>query len=126
MKKSVLIVMFAIVCITAGCQGKEQDEKSPLSYGNVKRHIVEGETTQAEILQLFGSPNLVTRNSYDEEVWSYNQASVSSTQGSSAGTLLLFSGSNATSTTATKSFDLILTFDENDIVRRYKVIQAAY
>jgi outer membrane protein assembly factor BamE (lipoprotein component of BamABCDE complex) len=126
MKKSLLIVMLAIACVTAGCQGKEEQGKSPLSYGNVKRTIVEGETTQAEILQAFGSPNLVTRNSYDDEVWSYNKMSADKGQSSSYGSVFLFGGSSATSSSSTKSFDLIITFDEYDVVRKYKVIQAAY
>lgn len=126
MKKSILVILIGLACVTAGCQDKDETKPSPLSYGNVKRTIVEGQTTQADVLQAFGSPNLVTRSSADEEVWSYNKMSADKNKSGSYGTLLLFGGSSATSSSSTKSFDLIITFDQNDIVKQYKVIQAAY
>jgi hypothetical protein len=39
----------------------------------VKAKVVEGRTTQTEILQLFGAPNIITRNEDGKEVWTYDR-----------------------------------------------------
>jgi UDP-galactopyranose mutase len=40
----------------------ESTQKSNLTFGVVKSKIIKGTTSQAEILQIFGSPNLTTKN----------------------------------------------------------------
>lgn len=82
-------------------------EKSNLTMGVVKSKVVKGETTQDEILKLFGSPNLVSKNKSNREVWSYNKMSVENKAGSTD----FFTGQRASQSTSSKSFDLIITFD---------------
>ncbi len=122
----VLLIAFALM---SGCgEKREEAPGSPnrLTYGEVKRTIVEGVTTQAQVVQQFGSPNLVTRNSSNQEVWSYNRVAYQSEQGASGGGFIFFGGSKATSSSTSRSFDLIITFDKNDVVRTYKVISSQY
>ena len=97
-------------------------EKSNLTIGVVKSKVVKGETTQDEILKLFGSPNLVSKNKSNREVWSYNKMSVEHKAGSTD----FFAGQRASQSSSSKSFDLIITFDENDIVADYSVVSTAY
>ncbi|WP_324760281.1 hypothetical protein [Sphingobacterium thalpophilum] len=97
-------------------------EKSNLTMGVVKSKVVKGETTQDEILKLFGSPNLVSKNKSDREVWSYNKMSVENKAGSTD----FFAGQRASQSSSSKSFDLIITFDENDTVEDYSVVSTAY
>lgn len=103
-----------------------KNSNSTLTAGEVKRQIAKGKTSQSEILSIFGSPNLVTKNKDNKEVWAYNKMSFDTSTGSEGGTLILFGGSKAVSSSATKSFDLIITFDNADIVEDYKMIQASY
>lgn len=105
---------------------KEPVEKSNLTMGMVKHSIIKGKTTQAEILQMFGAPNLVTKNRANHEVWNYNKMAFEAKTGQDSMTLILFGGSRAASTTTSKSFDLILEFDENDMVKDYSVISASF
>ena len=90
--------------------------------GVVKSKGIKGETTQDEILKLFGSPNLVSKNKSNREVWSYNKMSVENKAGSTD----FFAGQRASQSTSSKSFDLIITFDENDVVADYSVVSTAY
>jgi hypothetical protein len=125
------IVCVLITClIISGCatfpQSKEPVTKSNLTVGTIKTKIAKGQTTQAEILELFGSPNLVTKNRENNEVWNYNKMSFESKVGEDGTWLLLWGGSRAMATTTTKSFDLIIEFDEKDIVKDYSVISAQY
>lgn len=97
-------------------------EKSNLTMGVVKSRIIKGETTQDEILKLFGSPNLVSKNKSNREVWSYNKMSVEQKAGSTD----FFAGQRASQSSSSRSFDLIITFDEKDIVADYSVISTAF
>ncbi len=60
--------------IIRGCNThiSKQSENSKLTVGEVKRNIEKGKTNQVEILSIFGSPNLVSKNKNNEEVWAYN------------------------------------------------------
>lgn len=103
-----------------GLEGTAQ--KSNLTIGVVKSQIVKGETTQDEILKLFGAPNLVSKNKSNKEVWSYNRMSVEEKAGSTD----YFTGTRASRSSASKSFDLIIIFDTNDVVDDYSVVSTAY
>lgn len=97
-------------------------EKSNLTMGVVKSKIVKGSTSQDEILKLFGSPNLVSKNKSNREVWSYNKMSVEQKAGSTD----FFTGQRASQSSSSKSFDLIITFDNQDVVLDYSVISTAF
>lgn len=127
MRKSLGITAVLGTLIMFGCTTypeTEPKQKSNLTVGTVKSQIVKGETSQAEILELFGAPNLVTLNKDENEVWNYNRMSFDS-MGASAPMFLGF-GSKAISTSTTSSFDLILIFDVEDIVINYSIISASY
>lgn len=98
-------------------------QKSNLTVGMVKTQVKKGLTNQAEILNLFGAPNLVTQNRHNDEVWNYSKMSFESGSGVSSDVWL---GSRALSTTTTSSFDLIIIFDKDSIVKEYSIISASY
>ena len=97
-----------------------------LTLGTVQSKIRKG-MSQAEVLEALGSPNIVTKNSKVQEVWTYDK--VGSSRSSSAtvnygqrtlgqGFLaFLFGGTSssaaANATNETKSLTVIITFDEN-------------
>lgn len=127
MYKSIRLMVLLNILIIIGCATypeTQPKQKSNLTVGTVKSQIVKGETTQAQILQLFGAPNLVTLNKNENEVWNYNRMSFDS-MGANASMFLGF-GSKAITTSTTSSFDLILIFDDKDIVINYSIISASY
>lgn len=103
-------------------ENSEATQKSNLTFGVVKSKIEKGKTTQEEILKIFGSPNLTTKNKSNNEVWSYNKMSVQTRKGSSE----VFFGQKASASVNSQSFDLIITFDNLDIVVDYSVISTSY
>lgn len=116
-------ITFALLSCTAYKYGEgETTQKSNLTFGVVKSKIIKGSTTQAEILQIFGSPNLTTKNKSNNEVWSYNKMNVQE----KAGNTYTFGGQKASSSSVSQSFDLIITFDTKDIVTDYSVISTSY
>ncbi len=119
-----------VLCGSVGLQGCKSDKQdpttNPLTVGEVKRTIVKGQTSQSEIIKTFGSPNMVTRNKKDLEVWSYSRMSFDSKKSDSFAGFFFVGGSKATSSQASASFDLMITFDKNDVVVDYEVIQTKY
>ena len=105
---------------------RETPQQSNLTAGTVKARIEKGVTTQAEIMQLFGAPNLVTKNRANDEVWNYNRMAFQSVSGGEDWSLFLIGGSRAVSSSTSRNFDLIITFDSNDVVKDYSVIQAQF
>ena len=113
-------------CIFCGCNSYkygagEPTQKSNLTFGTVKSQIVKGKTTQTEILQLFGAPNLVTKNKSNNEVWSYNRMTTTTKGGYSS----LMDGKKASVSSSNQSFDLIITFGSDDIVQDYSVVSSS-
>lgn len=105
----------------------ESAQQSNLTQGTVKSQIAKGKTTQAEILKIFGAPNITTKNKNQQEVWNYHKISYESF-GAHKDDVYFFlqGGSRAVSSTTSRSFDLIITFDENDVVTDYSVISAQF
>ena len=129
MEKVMAVIVGLTLSVLIGCATFPQGDpaqSSNLTMGMVKKEIIKGSTNQTEILQKFGSPNLVTKNRSNDEVWNYNRMSYESKTGADGGSIIFWGGSRAMSTTTSKSFDLIITFDEKGIVKDYSVISAQY
>lgn len=101
-------------------------QQSNLTAGMVKTKIIKGQTTQEEILKIFGAPNIITRNKNEEEVWNYNRMSFKYVSGSDGFSAIFASGERAISTATTESFDLIIIFDKEGKVKDYSVIAAKF
>ena len=110
MRKLYVILLFFSLLFSISCNSykyganAEPTQKSNLTFGVVKSKIIKGNTTQSEILEIFGAPNLVSKNKSNNEVWSYNKMSVVNKQG---GTDFLF-GARASQSSSIQSFDLII------------------
>ena len=78
---------------------QEPTEANRLTSGQVQLTLKKGVTTQTDVLEAFGAPNLVTINSDEEEVWVYqkNATVANASSSSSYGTIILFGGSSRTS-----------------------------
>ena len=101
-------------------------QKSNLTVGMIKSTVIKGETTQNEVMRTFGSPNMVTKNRNNDEVWSYNKMSTDNSQKEGFATLFIVGQSSALSSSTTSSFDWIITFDKNDVVKDYSLISSSY
>ena len=122
------------LALLAGCS---QSRPSALTPGAAKKHIVPGETTQAEVIEVFGTPNIITRKS-GGEMWVYDKVSSRQTSaafgigglgggagGGGAGGGGLAAGA-ASSERSETTVMLIVYFDQNDVVRDYKISQTKF
>jgi len=119
----IAIIGFSLTaCAVPGPQQPTLNEKDSLTTGQVQITLKKDITTQAEVLDVFGSPNLVTVTGDGLEVWTYQRhATVGSANTSSAyGTIILFGGSSRTAgfEQSSRTMTLIIKFKEIGGVKR--------
>lgn len=96
------------------------DRNSALTQGNVQLNLRINQTTKAEVLEKFGSPNITTRDGAGREVWSYQRSArvTQSSQNEGYWTVLIL-GQSAKSSgfeSTSRMITLIIKFNEDDIV----------
>lgn len=97
---------------------------SELTHGNVQLNLKVGQTTQAEVLEIFGAPNITTIDGSNQEVWSYQrQATVSqSSATSNYWTIVLAGGSSGAAgfEQTQRTMTLIIKFAPNKVVSDFR------
>jgi hypothetical protein len=108
------------------CASVQPVEKGRLTAGMVKKEIIKGVTTQNEILEVFGAPNIITKNKTGNEVWTYDKVSVETGTSDVYGTLIIVGGTGSRTSSSVRTFTLMIEFDENDVVRDYSYRSSAF
>ncbi len=125
-KKLVECSVLALSLVLAGCATSPEKKRTSFTPGTVKERIVKGVTTQTDLVKLFGSPNIVSRNKDSKEVWTYSKQSASSKAKSSLWTVIFAGERSAYSDTSTANFSLIITFDKSDVVEDYSMVSSEF
>lgn len=130
-----------------------QPRASSLTPGMVKKHVEIGKTTQAEIMEIFGPPDMITKSGRGE-MWGYDKvsrevasAAVGERSGVSAGGLGLLGGAGggvlggvlggvgggygqssqqSRRTESTTTIFVLVYFDEKNVVTDYKLSATKY
>ena len=124
--RRLLIFMFVASFLLSGCASVQPVGKANLTPGMAKTKIIKGQTTQNEIIQVFGPPNIVTKNKSGNEVWTYDKVSVETGTSDVYGTLLIVGGAGSRSSTSTRTFTLMIEFDEKDVVKDFSYRSSAF
>lgn len=126
-----IAISFSLILL-AGCSSPQDDSTKDmtLTQANVQLNLKKGETTQADILNAFGSPNIITTDASGDEVWSYQKNSMTATASSDGyyATIIL-AGVNSGSgryNQSTKTATLIIKFDQNKKVKDFKFMSANF
>lgn len=123
--KFILAVLIAASTPTlAGAQAQLDGKNSSLTQGSVQLNVKVGQTTKAEVLDVFGAPNITTRDGSGQEVWSYQRHATveQSKEKSSFWTILLAGGSSKATglTQSMRTMTLIIKFNAQDIVSDFR------
>ena len=125
--RALTIICLVFLLFSLGCQENQATKgNSALTAGMVKQKIIKGETTQSEIVEVFGSPNIVTKNKSGNEVWTYDRISAEKSSGDTFWTLGLFGASDNRSSTSSKTFTLMIEFDGGDVVKDFSYRASAF
>lgn len=116
--KSLLVLLFPLLlvaCVGATPVG-EPMAKSNLTSGQVSMTLKKNVTTQAEVVETFGAPNLVTQNADGEDVWTYqrNATVANAASNSSYATIILLGGTSKSSgfEQSSRTMTLIIKFKD--------------
>lgn len=124
-------IFIALVCVgISGCSdvaGHREGvslEKSPdnLTVGKVQREIKVG-MSNAEVVEILGSPNMVTTDGQRREVWVYDKVSTEMAYSKSGayGNILILGASKSTGAASRtqKTLTIIIKYDEAGKVRDF-------
>lgn len=118
-------IMILFVTLLSGCATYTNNSISnsdKITVAKVQKEIKIGMST-SEVVEVLGSPNIITTDSSRKEVWVYDKiATEISYNTSSNGTWLLFFGASQnrqTSSSAQRTLTIIIKFDENSLVRDF-------
>lgn len=136
--KKLFIVMGCLSLTSAVYAAPKEavDSANTLTHGMVQMTLRVGETTQSEILETFGGPNVTSIDGSGQEMWVYDRhATVSSSSSSGfsigmivgggggdvgAGGGLGFGKKKSKNSQSSRSMTLIIKFDKNKVVSDFK------
>jgi len=124
MRKYLILILSGLFIV--GCASVQPVQQANLTPGMAKTKIIKGQTTQNEILQVFGPPNIVTKNKSGNEVWTYDKASVETGTSDVYGTILIAGGAGSRSSTSSRTFTLMIEFNEKEVVNDYSYRSSAF
>jgi len=151
--KSLRVVLFCLMAVLAiGCVSVSKhraavrdDTSDKLTVGKVQREIRVG-MTNAEVVEVLGSPNMVTTDENRREVWVYDKIATehaySTTSGGISALILGGFGGNdgvggggigpsyskgtGASSTTQRTLTIIIKFDEHNKVRDFAYRQSSF
>lgn len=122
-----LLLGAAVAACLAGCAtapAPVDQRNSALTQGNVQMNLQVGSTTKAQVLEVFGAPNITTRDASGAEVWSYQRhATVAQSTSTSGYWTILLAGGGKTAegfSQSTRTMTLIIKFDSRDVVSDFR------
>ena len=122
-----IVSLLILICvIISGCTPAEPVQPSNLTPGMVKKEIVEGVTTQQEILSVFGPPNIITKSKSGNEVWTYDTISVKQSAKDGYWNVIVAGGSSTKGSSSTRTFTLMIEFDSNEVVKTCSYRSSAF
>lgn len=129
MKKFMTAVSIAL--LVTSCASTEKNEKNPFDALTLKETLKEGKTSQTEVVQTFGAPDITTEDTTKNDVWIYSKhKNESSSNGISAGALAFLPGMLSLvggavdadkSESSSKTVTLTLLFDKNKKLKSYQL-----
>ncbi|MDD9851459.1 MAG: hypothetical protein OXU94_06785 [Gammaproteobacteria bacterium] len=122
------LFMAAFVVAISGCLPTAPEpltkQNSQLTQGNVQLNLKIGETTKAEVLEVFGAPNITTRDGQGREVWTYQRtAQVAQSSAKSGEWTILLAGQSGSASgfeSGSRMITLIIKFNDNDVVDDFR------
>jgi len=118
MKKLLLAMCLAITPMLCACTSGDPVAEEKMTVAKAQREIKIG-MTSAEVVEVLGSPNMVTTDDKRRETWVYDRVS-SNVSSSGSGVWLLFMGGESSRKSSNqRTLTIIVKFDENSRVRDF-------
>jgi outer membrane protein assembly factor BamE (lipoprotein component of BamABCDE complex) len=125
MRALFMVPLMLALALPMGCYQEAPSQRSSVTPGMAKKHIYPGKTSQTEVLEIFGPPNIITRRS-GRENWTYDKMNHQVKSSGGFLTILLGGYSSNTRRRSSRTMMLIIYFDDQDIVREYDLRSTHY
>jgi hypothetical protein len=83
MNRMIFLVLALAACPAATAAAEKDTASNTLTHGMAQMTLHVGTTTQVEVLEAFGAPNITTLDAQGQEVWVYDRQATVSSSGSS-------------------------------------------
>jgi hypothetical protein len=122
--------LIAACALFSACQTQQQQDNIPtrqaaLTPGGVKLNLVKDQTSQAEVQEAFGPPDLVTHKD-GQQIWTYDKTNFDWEKRSDYATLILIGQGGDRVRSSSRSTLLIVYFNDKDIVTDYRLSAIKY
>lgn len=133
---SIVLAIAVTAAPPAFAQKTDKDSANTLTHGMVQMTLKVGTTSQAEVLEAFGAPNITTMDGSGSEMWVYDRHATVSYDKSSGFSIGIFGGgggggvgaggglgfgsSKSKSTQSSRTMTLIIKFDDHHVVSDFK------
>jgi len=121
-------LFLGLLLLTAlwSCAASSPEVEKSFTHGAVQLNLKKGETTQNEVLNKFGAPNIATLDGDGHEVWTYQKhARVTQSNGGHT-TIVVDGASTGTVSETSRTMTLIIKFDENKVVSDFKSMYTSF
>jgi len=134
MKLRYLIPFMAVIAL-GGCATQQPPtpqalDQRPYTQGQVSLTLKKGITTQEEVAQAFGAPNIVTQDSDGDQVWIYQKDNVTVQTAGRKGyfTVIIagFSSGGSTYQQTSRTMTLTIHFDKKGVVKDFKSMTTSF
>jgi len=130
MKRIILLIVMSMLLTACATQQPVQPTTNPFTAGKVALTLKKGVTTQTQVAEAFGAPNIVTQRDDGGSTWIYQKNSQSTSAHSKAifATILLVSGgsNSASSSQSSRTMTLIIAFNKHDRVKSFKSMNTSF
>ena len=103
-----------------GCASRDDARPSNLTAGMAKKTIIKGQTKQAEVMEVFGPPDLITHRD-DLQIWTYDKIRNDVQMSGGFLTVGVAGIGGAGARSSSTSTMLIIYFDSSDVVKDYRL-----
>lgn len=118
--KLAVLFMACVYFTLLGCQSGGMDrtlnKNNGITHGAVQLHLKRGVTTQSDVLEIFGAPNIATTNAEGHEIWTYQRHGINETSSGAYGTLFVVGGTSSGFERNSRSLTLLIKFDSTNTV----------
>lgn len=130
---NIILISSIIFLLVGGCATQlptASSSQNPYTQGNVTLKLKKGITTQHQVAEVFGAPNIVTQDSDGDQVWIYQKDNVTVESGSTSNYFtILISGAGSRTRgyqQSSRTMTLTIHFDKNDRVKDFKSMSTSF
>ena len=118
--KKILTLLFvaAAPLLISGCASTDPVKEEQMTVAKAQREIKVG-MSSAQVVEVLGSPNMVTTDDQRRETWVYDRVSTNVSSSSSGVWLLIAGASSSSRSQNQRMLTIIVKFDEKNKVRDF-------